>query len=35
MVDPAPIIAVLFGAIAVPIVLNFIVLARAEKKYQG
>jgi hypothetical protein len=35
MFDPTPIISVLFGAIAVPVILNFVVLAFAEKKYQG
>lgn len=35
MVDPTPIIAVLFGAIALPVLLNFVVLGRAERKYQG
>ena len=35
MVNSTAIVSILFSALALPIVLNFIVLSRAERKYQG
>lgn len=34
-VNVSLVLSVLFAGLALPIVLNFIVLARAEKKYQS